>query len=137
MRKEKYQLSSQYMKDLKKLLKTREATPYDIAHASFRKNNADLIIKNYNKTNLIIKYLDGTSQKFQTYSEFMKMIKNLDDLYPINRKYYIKRYFKVLHKFKKHRKKLRERSKNKVKETKNTIANVLCPNQVRILASQI
>ena len=75
MRKEKYQLSSQYMKDLKKLLKTREATPYDIAHASFRKNNADLIIKNYNKTNLIIKYLDGTSQKFQTYSEFMKMIK--------------------------------------------------------------
>ena len=48
MKKEIYEISSQYMRDLKKLLDNKEISQYDIAHQSFRKNNAEWIIKHVN-----------------------------------------------------------------------------------------
>lgn len=128
--KEIYEISTEYMKDLKKLLNNKQISPYDMAHASFRKNNADLIIKRYNKRELTIKYLDGTTQKFPTYNEFIKMIRNLNDLYPKNRRDYVKRYFDVVQTYAKHRREMRRRKTN-------TIANALNPEHLRMLAQQI
>ena len=54
MKKEIYEISSQYMRDLKKLLDKNKISRYDIAHKSFRKNNADWIITNVNKAKLTI-----------------------------------------------------------------------------------
>ena len=116
---------------IKKLLKDKNSNikPYHIAHASFRKNNSDLIIKKVNKIDFIITYLDGTKQKFPTYNELMRMTKNLNDLYPKNRRDYIDRYFKVINAFHKHRAKLKKKT--------NAIANRLLPNQVKALVSKI
>ena len=85
---ENYKISSEYLKDLQKCLKqgVKGVTRYQIAHASYEKSNAHLIIKKVNKIDLVIKYLDGTEQKFPTYNELMKMTKNLNELYPKNRK---------------------------------------------------
>tara|TARA_R100000234_G_scaffold69696_1_gene42777 strand:- start:3 stop:392 length:390 start_codon:yes stop_codon:yes gene_type:complete len=127
---ENYKISSEYLKDLQKCLKqgVKGVTRYQIAHASYEKSNAHLIIKKVNKIDLVIKYLDGTQQKFPTYNELMKMTKNLNELYPKNRKAHISRYFKIINAFTRHR---AERRKRKAE------SNTFSPEQIKLLASQI
>ena len=136
MKKEKYELSSQYMKDLKKLLKARKSTPYDIAHASFRKNNAYWIIKNFDKRSLEITYLNEDKKYFLSYNDLMEEIETVNREYKNSRKKHIKRYYDIVHRFTEHRRKMRER-KIARNDKRNTLANALCPEQVKALASQI
>ena len=109
MKKEKYELSSQYMKDLKKLLKARKSTPYDIAHASFRKNNAYWIIKNFDKRSLEITYLNEDKKYFPNYNDLMKEIETVNKDYKNSRKKHIKRYYDIVHRFTEHRRNIKER----------------------------
>ena len=127
MKKEIYEISSQYMRDLKKLLDNKEISQYDIAHQSFRKNNADWIITNVNKAKLTITYLNGTTRVLPTYTELMKRVGWSNNDYKSARRKFIKRYYKIVNAFTKHR--------NRFKI--NTIANKLNPQQVKQLASQI
>ena len=136
MKKEKYELSSQYMKDLKKLLKARKSTPYDIAHASFRKNNAYWIIKNFDKRSLEITYLNEDKKYFLSYNDLMEEIETVNREYKNSRKKHIKRYYDVIHRFTEHRRKMKERKRAR-NNTRNTLANTLTPEQVKLLASQI
>jgi len=127
MQKEIYEISSQYMRDLKTLLKNRKITQYDIAHQSFRKNNADWIIKHVNKAKLTITYLNGTTRVLPTYNELMRRVNwsNID--YKSARRKFIKKYYKIVNAFTKHRNRFRN----------NTIASKLNPQQIKELASQI
>ena len=127
MKKEIYEISSQYMRDLKKLLDNKEISQYDIAHQSFRKNNAEWIIKHVNKAKLTITYLNGTTRVLPTYTELMKRVSWSNNDYKSARRKFIKRYYKIVNAFTKHR----TRFKN------NTIASKLNPQQIRQLASQI
>ena len=136
MKKEKYELSSQYMRDLKKLLKARKSTPYDIAHASFRKINAYWIIKNFDKKSLEITYLNEDKKYFPNYNDLMNEIETVNKEYKSSRKKHIKRYYDIVHRFTEHRRKMRER-KIARNNTRNTLANTLTPEQVKLLASQI
>ena len=135
MKKEKYELSSQYMKDLKKLLKARKVTPYDIAHKSFRKNCAHWIIDNVDKRSLEITYLNEDKKYFPNYNDLMKEIETVNKEYKNSRKKHIKRYYDVIHRFTEHRRNMRERKRAR-NNTRNTLANALCPEQVKALASQ-
>ena len=135
MKKEKYELSSQYMKDLKKLLKAKEIESYELAHRSFRKNYAHWIIDDHCKKTLVVTYLNGDRKKFSSYNELMNEIKTVDIEYKKARKKYVKRYYDVIHRFTKHRKEMRDKLKAR-RNTKNTIANRITPEQVKLLASQ-
>tara|TARA_R110002167_G_scaffold162413_1_gene358852 strand:- start:4 stop:387 length:384 start_codon:yes stop_codon:yes gene_type:complete len=126
MKKEIYEISSQYMRDLKKLLDKKEISQYDIAHQSFRKNNAYWIVKNVDKAKLTITYLNGTTRVLPTYNELMKRVGWSNNDYRSARRKFIKRYYKIVNAFTKHR--------NKFK--RNTIANKLNPEQIKKLASQ-
>ena len=136
MKKEKYELSSQYMKDLKKLLKARKVTPYDIAHKSFRKNCAHWIIDNVDKRSLEIIYLNGDKKEFLSYNELMKEVKIVNGEYKKSRKKHIKKYYDVIKRFTQHRRKMREKIRSH-KNKRNNLSNALCPEQVKALASQI
>jgi hypothetical protein len=113
MQKEIYEISSKYMKDLKKQLDNRKISPYDIAHKSFRKNNAAWIIKHVDKAKLKITYLNGDIRKEPTYSKLMKRISWCNGIYKSSRRKYIKRYYKIVNAFTKHRAQLKS----------NTLAN--------------
>ena len=127
MKKEIYEISSRYMRDLKKLLDKREISQYDIAHQSFRKNNADWIIKHVNKAKLTITYLNGTTRVLPTYNDLMRRVNWSNNDYKSARRKFIKRYYRIVNAFTKHR--------NRFK--RNTIANKLNPQQIKQLASQI
>tara|TARA_R110000744_G_scaffold158917_1_gene274971 strand:+ start:142 stop:525 length:384 start_codon:yes stop_codon:yes gene_type:complete len=127
MKKEIYEISSEYMRDLKKLLDNKEISQYDIAHQSFRKNNADWIIKYVDKVRLTITYLNGTTRKLPTYTELMKRVSWSNSDYKSSRRRFIRRYYKIVNAFTKH--------KNRFK--RNTIASKLSPEQIKQLASQI
>ena len=127
MKKEIYEITSQYMKDLKKQLDNREISQYDIAHKSFRKNNADWIIKHVNKAKLKITYLNGDTRTLPTYNELMRRVSWSNNDYKSARRKFIARYYKIVNAFTKH--------KNRFK--RNTIASKLNPQQIRKLASQI
>ena len=127
MKKEIYEISSQYMKDLKKLLKNKKISQYDIAHQSFRKNNADWIIKHVNKAKLTITYLNGDVRVLPTYNELMRRVSWSNNDYKSARRRFIKRYYRIVNAFTKHR--------NRFK--RNTIASKLNPQQIKQLASQI
>tara|TARA_R110002020_G_scaffold20393_4_gene69904 strand:+ start:880 stop:1272 length:393 start_codon:yes stop_codon:yes gene_type:complete len=129
--KENYEITSEYLKDLKKLLdnKSKEVTKYDIAHASFRKNNAYWIIEDVDKIKLEITYLNGDVRKFTTYSRLMERVKLANIDYKPARRKFIKRYYKIVNALTKHR--------ARFKTQKNTIGNSLSPNQIKALASQI
>ena len=127
MKKEIYEISSEYMRDLKKLLDKKKISQYDIAHASFRKNNAHWIIKYVNKVDLKITYLDGTTRVLPTYNELMKRVSWSNNDYKLARRRFIKKYYKIVNAFTKHR--------NRFK--RNTIASKLNPQQIKQLASQI
>ena len=128
MKKEIYEISSQYMRDLKKLLDNKEISKYDIAHASFRKNNACWIIKDTSKIKLSITYLNGDTKIFPTYNELIRRVKMANEDYKPARRKHIKKYYKVIHALTKHRARF---------NNNNTIANSLNPEQIRLLASQI
>ena len=128
MQNEIYELSTEYMKDLKKLLKKGKISKYRIAHASFRKNNSHWIIKSKDKIKLTITYLNGDVIKLPTYNELMKRVKWANDDYKPARRKFIAKYYKVINAFHKHRARL----KNKT----NSIANALTPEQVRKLAQK-
>jgi len=126
MKKEIYEISSQYMRDLKKLLDANKISQYDIAHKSFRKNNADWIITNVNKAKLTITYLNGDTRVLPTYTELMRRVSWGNNDYKSARRKFIKKYYKIVNAFTKHRARFK----------KNTIANKLSPEQVRLLAQQ-
>jgi len=127
MKKEIYEISSEYMRDLKKLLDNREISQYDIAHKSFRKNNADWIIKYVNKAKLTITYLNGTTRVLPTYTDLMKRVGWSNNDYKSARRKFIKRYYKIVNALTKHRTRFK----------RNTIASKLNPQQIKQLASQI
>ena len=116
------------MRDLKKLLIKKKISKYDIAHASFRKNNAYMIIKSVDKIDFKITYLNGDVRQLSTYNDLMKRIKMANEDYKPLRRKFIKKYYKIVNAFTKHRAKLRNN---------NVIVNILEPKQVRLLASQI
>lgn len=120
-----YELSSQYMKDLKTLLKAKKIKPYDMAHASFRKNNSHWIIKKVDKYEKIIEYLNGDVRKFENEKDFQFRITVSNEDYPKSKKKYIKRYFKII-------KKWYTRKKGK-KYKKNSIISIINPNQIKQL----
>ena len=126
MKKEIYEISSQYMRDLKKLLDKNKISRYDIAHKSFRKNNADWIITNVNKAKLTITYLNGDIRVLPTYNELMKRVSWSNSDYKSARRKFIKRYYKIVNAFTKHRNRFKRK----------TIANKLNPQQIKQLASQ-
>ena len=127
MKKEIYEISTQYMRDLKKLLDKKEISQYDIAHQSFRKNNADWIIKHVNKAKLTITYLNGDIRILPTYNELMKRVSWSNNDYKSARRKFIKKYYKIVNAFTKH--------KNRFK--RNTLASKLNPQQIKQLASGI
>ena len=129
MKKEIYEISSQYMRDLKKLVDNKEISKYDIAHASFRKNNACWIIKDINKIKLSITYLNGTTKVFPTYNELMRRMKMANEDYRPARRKHIKKYYRVIHALTRHRARFNNNN--------NTIANRLNPEQIKALASQV
>jgi len=126
MKEEIYEISSQYMRDLKKLLDKKEISQYDIAHQSFRKNNAHWIVKNVDKVKLTITYLNGTKRILPTYSELMKRVSWCNNDYKSARRKFIKRYYRIVNAFTKHRYRFK----------RNSIANKLSPEQVKLLASR-
>ena len=127
MKEKNYEISAQYMRDLKKLLEKKKISKYDIAHASFRKNNAYWIIKSVNKIDLTITYLNGDVKKLPTYNDLMKRVKMANEDYKPARRRFIAKYYKIINAFAKHRAKFK----------KNTIGNRLNPQEIKALASQI
>mgnify|MGYP003120022147 CR=1 FL=1 len=123
MKNEIYEISSEYMSDLKKLLKEKKVSKYDIAHASFRKNNSAWIIQNVNKAKLTITYLCGDTKQFPTYNSLMKEIKIVNEEYKPLRRKFIKKYYKIVNALTKHR-----------ATRKKSISNTLTPEQVKLLA---
>ena len=126
MKKEIYEISTQYMRDLKKLLDKKEISQYDIAHQSFRKNNADWIIKHVNKAKLTITYLNGDVRTLPTYNELMRRVSWGNNSYKSARRKFIKRYYKVINAFTKHRAKFKT----------NTLGNVFKKLKINALATQ-
>lgn len=114
------------MRDLKNYL-TKKISQYDIAHASFRKNNASWIIKSVNKIDLKITYLNGSTRILPTYNELMKRVKMANEDYRPARRRFIAKYYKIINAFAKHRARFK----------KNTIGSTLDPAEVKALASQI
>ena len=123
------EISSEYMRDLKKLLDKKKISKYDIAHASFRKNNACWIIKDINKIKLSITYLNGDTKVFPTYNELMRRVAMANEDYKPARRKHIKKYYRIIHALTKHRARFNNNN--------NSIANRLNPEQIKALASQI
>ena len=93
------ELTDDYIKKLKTLLRMKKITSYDVAHASFRKANKHCIINSANKKELCITFLNGDVKKFSTYSALMKEINIINSFYKKSRRKYIKRYYKVIEKW--------------------------------------
>ena len=129
MKEKNYEISAQYMRDLKKLLEKKKISKYDIAHASFRKNNAHWIIKSVNRVDLTVTYLNGDVLQLPTYPELIRRVKMANEDYKPARRKFIARYYKVINALTRHR--------ARFKRAKNTIANALTPEQVKTLASKI
>ena len=102
-----------HMKDLKKLLNNKEISQYDIAHQSFRKNNADWIIKHVNKAKLTITYLNGDTRILPTYNDLMKRVGWSNKDYKSARRKFIARYYKIVNTFTKHRNRFKRNIINK------------------------
>ena len=129
--KEPYEITSAYLKDLKKLIdaKSPDISKYDIAHASFRKKYADSIIQYKDAKTLTIQYLSGAVRKFSTYNAFIKRVNMANEEYKPLRRKHISRYYKIVNAFTKHR--------ARFKQTYKSIANRLDPKQIKALAKQL
>ena len=127
MKKEIYEISSKYMRDLKKQFDNNKISEYDIAHKLFRQNNNEWIIKHVNKISLTITYLKEDTRVLPTYNELMKRVNWANKDYKPARKRFIKKHIKKIHAFIKGRTKLKN----------NTIANIVDSQQVKALEQQI
>ena len=132
MKKNKYE-DPQYMSDLKKLLKARKISPYDMAHESFRKNNSYWIINAVDYKNLTITYLNNDQKCFSSYQSLVEEVNIVNKSYPKNRRKYTKRYFRVVTKLLKHKNAL----KNKIKTSSKSLINRLTPKQIKDLANSL
>ena len=95
-----FELTDEYIKKLKILLKMKKITSYDLAHASYRKSNSHCIIKTTDKKNLTITFLNGNTKKYSTSEKFFNEIKMINEEYKRLRRKYIKRYYRVMNKWK-------------------------------------
>lgn len=111
------ELTDDYIKKLKTLLRMKKITSYDVAHASFRKANSFNIINSANKKELCITFLNGDVKKFSTYSALMKEINIINSFYKKSRRKYIKRYYKVIEKW--------NNRKNTVKPTEQKLQQLI------------
>lgn len=129
--KEPYEITSGYLKDLKKLIdaKSPDISKYDIAHASFRKKYADSIIQYKDAKTLTIQYLSGAVRKFSTYNAFIKRVNMANEEYKPLRRKHISRYYKIVNALTKHR--------VRFKQTYKSIASRLDPKQIQALAKQL
>ena len=93
------ELSDDYIKKLKTLLRMKKITSYDVAHASFRKANQHCIISSTDKRELTITFINGDVKKFSSYNTLMTEIKAVNSWYKTARRKYIKRYYKVIEKW--------------------------------------
>jgi len=112
-----FELTDDYIKKLKTLLRMKKITSYDVAHASFRKANQHCIISSTDKRELCITFLNGDVKKFSTYTALMKEINAINSWYKTSRRKYIKRYYKVIDKW-------NNRHKN-VKPTENQFVKLI------------
>jgi hypothetical protein len=94
-----FELTDDYMNKLKKLLRMKKITSYDVAHASFRKANKHCIISSTNKRELCITFINGDTKKFPNYFDLMKEVDAANAWYKTSRRKYIKRYYKVIDKW--------------------------------------
>jgi len=93
------ELNDDYIKKLKTLLRMKEITSYDVAHASFRKANQHCIISSTDKRELCITFINGDKKKFSTYTALMNEVEAINTWYKKARRKYIKRYYKVIEKW--------------------------------------
>jgi hypothetical protein len=136
MKKEIAELSSKYLRELKTKLLKGEVSQYEIAHASFRKNNADWIIKSVDKRELTITYLCGDVKQFSNYFKLMNEVRVINDGYKINRKKYIARYYKIINALTKQRRAMKQKA-NKILVKSKSIANRIAPEMLKQLTKQI
>ena len=93
------ELTDDYIKKLKTLLRMKKITSYDVAHASFRKANQHCIISSTDKRELFITFINGDKKKFSTYTALMNEVEAINTWYKKSRRKYIKRYYKVIEKW--------------------------------------
>ena len=94
-----FELTDEYIKKLKTLLRMKKITSYDVAHASFRKANQHCIINFINKKELTITFINGDVKKFPSIISLLNEIKTINKWYKEARRKYIKRYYKVIGKW--------------------------------------
>jgi hypothetical protein len=94
-----FELTDDYIKKLKTLLRMKKITSYDVAHASFRKANQHCIISSTDKRELCITFINGDKKKFSNYFDLMKEVNAINSWYKTSRRKYIKRYYKVIDKW--------------------------------------
>ena len=94
-----FELTDEYIKKLKTLLRMKKITSYDVAHASFRKANQHCIISSTDKRELTITFINGDVKKFPSILSLLNEIKIINKWYKSARRNYIKRYYKVISKW--------------------------------------
>tara|TARA_R100000808_G_C2142471_1_gene150247 strand:- start:1729 stop:2094 length:366 start_codon:yes stop_codon:yes gene_type:complete len=94
-----FELTDDYIKKLKTLLRMKKITSYDVAHASFRKANQHCIISSTDKRKLTITFINGDVKKFPSIISLLNEIKIINKWYKSARRKYIKRYYKVIGKW--------------------------------------
>ena len=80
------------------LLAAVKANPYERAHQAFRRNNASMIIKSTDKVAMTITFLDGETQKADSFINFEKIVEAFNSSYNKRKRKFINTY---LAKFKK------------------------------------
>lgn len=80
------------------LLAAVKANPYERAHQAFRRNNASMIIKSTDKVAMTITFLDGETQKADSFINFEKIVEAFNSSYNRRKRKFINTY---LAKFKK------------------------------------
>ena len=80
------------------LLAAVKANPYERAHQAFRRNNASMIIKSTDKVAMTITFLDGETQKTDSFINFEKIVEAFNSSYNRRKRKFINTY---LAKFKK------------------------------------
>lgn len=80
------------------LLAAVKANPYERAHQAFRRDNASMIIKSTDKVAMTITFLDGETQKADSFINFEKIVEAFNSSYNRRKRKFINTY---LAKFKK------------------------------------
>lgn len=74
------------------LLAAVKANPYERAHQAFRRNNASMIIKSTDKVAMTITFLDGETQKADSFINFEKIIEAFNSSYNRRKRKFINNY---------------------------------------------